>query len=146
MEIHLLFSWKYGAEVWSYTSLNHSGYLPLDITCELKNFFKNHFSFLLSQSYVQTCCTVFTSNCTGWFQHAVPMGDLEVLLDSSILSTAANCCHYYVLNIFTLTSHIYQEYSHSPGNRVVALLTVTKRPHSMGPVERLRERVRTGLP
>ncbi|CAI9177317.1 unnamed protein product [Rangifer tarandus platyrhynchus] len=50
----------------------------------------------------------------GWFHHAVPMGDLEVLLDSSIISTVANCCHDYVLNIFTLTSHIYQEYSHSP--------------------------------
>ena len=34
---------------------------------------------------------------------------------------------------------IYQEHSHSQGNTVAVLLAVTKRPHTMGPVERLRE-------
>ena len=96
---------------------------------------KNHFFFLLSQSYVQTCCAVFTPSCRGWFYHSVAMGDLEVLLDSSIISTAANCCHYYVLSTFMLTSQIYQEHSHSQGNTVAVLLAVTKRPHTMGPVE-----------
>ena len=131
--------WSWGLmlhlfELFLFTNFQiHFGYLPLNITHEIKNFLKSFFLPLFP-----TICSKLSHRLHPQLQGMVsPLsghGGLEVLLDFSIISTAASCCQYYVLSVFMLTSQIYQEHSHSQGNTVAVLLPVTKRPHTMGPV------------